>query len=562
MRASYLFLGGLIFCFLPSCKTAQYVFTKSSHDFSIPRFDVNKIKPATEVFQFHELEEAIKNGLLNFPSYSKRTIEEIISQDKDLTAFILIKNDTIIYEKYLEPYKKNELRQTFSLSKAFLSAIAGILIEEGCLSLEDPVTKYFPELMDKEKYWSTLTIKHLLNMRSGIKYQEFGFKIPYHGIGLMHSSKNLEKYAFKSKFKESPGSRTAYSSMDSQILGLIIEKVTKKNLSTLLEEKIWSRIGMESDASWAVDSKKNNNTKAYCCIEARVRDLARFTRLFLKGGKYNGEQIIPSKWIENTFGKANYDWCMQNYWWSKQNYPKHIYKDELTTIPNYYKDSTGATIDTVIGKRRGRNCGAPYYIPGLGGQLLYVHPEENLIAVRLAKGENEKTFSDLNEITWILNHSENIYTDQMSLNCETDFKIDDHLGLYCYKTEEQRTFCYSLIKSKEIYAVLAHHQIASQYPIRIDADCRYYFKESRAKVYLEFEENKFKPKFMSEYYRRNMPDSFEKVKCQCQESFDVSKAYEFGDQVLYQGHCYSFIRNEYSKQMPEDESSTWLKCKS
>lgn len=394
----YLILS-IPFCILIySCRSVQLWRAHVTKDFSIPKFQKDTVARGTDVFHFHELDSVRSNYLFEQKHFDKQNLAEFIQKDDLHTAYLLIKNDTIIYEYYPEEFKADDLRQTFSISKVMLSALVGILEAEGVMSLDDSIVKYFPELTGEEGYWKDLTIGHLLNMQSGIAFQENEFSIPYYGILRLVEINDSKRYGLKATFDEKPGTSSSYRSIDSHLLGLIVETATSRSLSELLEEKIWSKIGSESDALWAIDSRKYGNTKGYCCIEARVRDVARFGNLFLNQGKYKDQQIIPSKWVEETFDTFNKDWCYQNYWWSTKKWPLEIYKDVETLVPNYIKDPDGNVMDTIIAKQKSRNCGAPYWVPGLYGQYLILFPEDDIICVRLGTSFSGRTLSNLKEI--------------------------------------------------------------------------------------------------------------------------------------------------------------------
>ncbi|MEM6687172.1 MAG: serine hydrolase, partial [Bacteroidota bacterium] len=88
-------------------------------------------------------------------------------------AFMVIKNDTIIYEKYFNNYTENSLLTSFSVAKSFVSALVGIAQEEGLLDENEPITTYIPELLKQDKDFEKITVQHLLNMQSGIKFDEY-----------------------------------------------------------------------------------------------------------------------------------------------------------------------------------------------------------------------------------------------------------------------------------------------------------------------------------------------------------------------------------------------------
>ena len=192
---------------------------------------------------------------------------------------------------------------SFSMAKSFTSALMGIAVSEGYIEdVHDPVTKYLPEL--KDPALKDVTLEHLLNMRSGIKSREFYYS-PFSDVAKYYYGRNIPKYVKKTKVEREPDERFHYNSLNTQLLGMTVKRATGKPLATYLEEKIWKPLGMEFPASWSIDSRTSATEKAFCCINARARDYAKFGRLYLNKGRWNGKQIIPM-WV----GLKDRRWCL------------------------------------------------------------------------------------------------------------------------------------------------------------------------------------------------------------------------------------------------------------
>jgi CubicO group peptidase (beta-lactamase class C family) len=188
------------------------------------------------------------------------------------TAFIVIKNDTIIYEKYFNGYRRNSINKSFSIAKSFISALVGIAIDHGYIkSIDEPVIDYIPEL--RGKGFNSITIKHLLTMSSGIKHSKFDeFK--------SYITADLKKNILNAEIETEPGKYYHYKNYDPQLLGLILSRATKEKVATFLQEKLWKPLGMEYPASWSVDSNRGRFEKIESGINARAIDFAKFGRLF------------------------------------------------------------------------------------------------------------------------------------------------------------------------------------------------------------------------------------------------------------------------------------------
>jgi CubicO group peptidase (beta-lactamase class C family) len=268
-------------------------------------------------------------------------------------AFLIIKNDTIQYENYFNDYNQESIVASFSMAKSVTSILIGCAIDDKfIISVDEPVIKYVPELK-KNGFDEKLTIKHLLQMKSGIEFDE-SYSNPFGDAATYYYGTNLRKAIKKMKPLQEPDKSFEYSSGDTQLLGLVLERALKdRTITSYLEEKLWKPMGMEYDASWSLDRKKNGLEKTYCCINARARDIAKIGRLYLNKGNWNGKQLVSKSWVEESTkadtGPTDVDYYKYQWW-----------------LPNTTGD---------------------FMAEGILGQYIYVNPAKKLIIVRL--GENE-----------------------------------------------------------------------------------------------------------------------------------------------------------------------------
>lgn len=300
-------------------------------------------------------------------------------------AFMVIRNDSILYEKYFDNREEESIHPSFSMSKSVTSMLIGIAINEGKIkSVDEPITNYLPELPNGEGF-EKITIEHLLDMRSGIKFNE-GYFNPFGDVARFYYGRNIKKYVSKLKIEQKPDKSFQYKSIDTQLLGLIVENATKQPIAQYLEEKIWKPLEMEYDASWSIDSKKHQTVKAFCCLNARARDFAKLGRLYLNKGNWDGKQVVPESWVKQstTFDEPKNLFLYSYQWW--HNYNIEI-KTDSTKLPELYAEKE-LTIIKDGEKSRENVIFSPYpdfYAEGILGQFIYVHPEKNMIIVRLGK---------------------------------------------------------------------------------------------------------------------------------------------------------------------------------
>lgn len=289
------------------------------------------------------------------PNYNTQKMPQDLRQyieDLDTRALLVIQNDTLVYEEYWGEHDEATLSNSFSIAKTVVALLVGIAVEEGKIgSLDEPVYKYVPEFKNGSR--ETITIRHLLEMASGLSWTESGIN-PFSDNAESYYGTDLDGLIKRQKRIAEPGTMFHYQSGNSQLLAMIVEKATGKTVSQYAQEKIWSKLGMESDAFWSLD-KEGGQEKAFCCLYAQARDFARLGTLILNGGVYNGEQIIP-RWFYLQMTKQN----------------------DLTTeegLPNY---RYGYHIWTYRG-----NADDVFYCRGILGQYIITIPDRNLLIVRL-----------------------------------------------------------------------------------------------------------------------------------------------------------------------------------
>ncbi len=280
---------------------------------------------------------------------TKVTFEDYLISNKTV-AYMVVQNDTIKYEQYFNKYEEASIVNSFSMAKSVVSILIGVAIDEGKIkSIDEPITNYLTEL--KDPAFKDVTIAHLLNMTSGIAFNE-SYVNPFGDAATFYYGTNLRKAVNGMKIEATPGSSFKYSSGDSQVLGMVLEAALKETtISEYLEEKIWQPLGMEYDATWSLDREKNGVEKTFCCLNARARDFAKLGRLYLNKGNWNGKQIVSKQWVEkstkidSTDGNVAY---YQHQWWLNE------------------KDNSFEAV-------------------GILGQRIYVNPEKNVVIVRLGE---------------------------------------------------------------------------------------------------------------------------------------------------------------------------------
>lgn len=267
-------------------------------------------------------------------------------------AYIIIKNDSICYEKYFDGFSDTSHTNSWSMAKSIVSLLMGIAIDEGKIkSVDEKVSDYIPSY--NKGLDTLLTIKDLLTMSSGIEFGEnYGNPFGYAAKALYGN--NLLWLTHKHHCVEKPGSKFYYQSGNTVLLAEIVTKATGKTMSEYASEKLWKPMGAERPAFWSLDHKKTGIEKGFCCFYSNARDFARIGKLILNSGKWNGKQIISKDYImAATKGQVASDYGYQ--WWLER-----------------------------VGKHR------IIAAEGFSGQYILIIPDENMIVVRLGKIDHSK----------------------------------------------------------------------------------------------------------------------------------------------------------------------------
>ena len=221
-------------------------------------------------------------------------------EETDTTGLLIMKEGSVLFEQYYLGNTQDSKTIGWSVTKSFVSALVGIALSEGHLnSIEESITNYIPEL--KESAYNQVSIKNILQMSSGVRwnedYSDFNSDINrFRRIFAL--GRPLKKFMLTLDREFEPGTFNRYNSIDTQILGILISRITGKTLSQYLEEKLWQPLGMESDAFWILDG--SGTEYAAGGLSATLRDYARFGQLYLNRGTWDGKQIISERWVQDS----------------------------------------------------------------------------------------------------------------------------------------------------------------------------------------------------------------------------------------------------------------------
>ncbi|MCF6274856.1 MAG: beta-lactamase family protein, partial [Robiginitomaculum sp.] len=292
-------------------------------------------------------------------------VQAILDETKT-TAFVVVKDGTIVSEDYYLGTGIDDKRISWSMSKSFVSSLVGVALASGDIkSLDDQVTDYAPSL--KGSAYEGATLRNVLHMASGVKFNEDyldkNSDINKMGRTLaMGGSLDVFAANVKDRARE-PGTIRQYCSIDTHVISMVLRAATGETLQNYFLENLWSKMGAGADAWYNTDSE--GNAFALGGLNMRTRDYALFGELFRNGGKRGDDQIIPADWVaESTKNTAPKD---------VEGFPPG-YGYQWWTPPN---------------------ADGEYFAVGVYGQYIYVNPKAGIV---IAKNSAHRDFMNLEQV--------------------------------------------------------------------------------------------------------------------------------------------------------------------
>lgn len=286
-------------------------------------------------------------------------------QDHGLSAFmdrtytnalVVLKDGQIVSEIYRNNSSDQTRFASWSMAKSFVSTLVGLAVAEGRISsIDEPVTRYLPELAGGA--YAGVTIRQVLTMSSGVDYEErYDFENPgiaawNHENALVQNRVRFADVARTIGQAHRPGEVFAYKTIDTAVLGWLVERVTDRPIAQYMSQKLWEPLGAEQDGFFIMDGPTGVGREfTGAGFAATARDYARFGQMVLDGGRANGRQIVPAEWLREATHPAMGEGAQGGYgfqWW---------------TVP----DSDA------------------FYALGLEGQFIYIDPASRTVVVKLS----------------------------------------------------------------------------------------------------------------------------------------------------------------------------------
>jgi CubicO group peptidase (beta-lactamase class C family) len=228
-------------------------------------------------------------------------------------AILIERGGRLVYEQYFEAFdqrwgeplgrvsmSRDTLHDLRSVTKSVVSALVGIALAEGAIkTLEEPVIGWFPDYPDlNTPERRRVTLAHVLGMTSGLEWNEdIPYTDPRNDEIRMTRDPDPLRYALSRPFVHEPGAEFNYNGGSTQVLAAVVARATKKPLRDYIRSVLLQPLGI-TEFEWLGDVAGLPN--AASGLRLRPRDLAKFGSLYLHGGRWNGKQVIPADWVEQS----------------------------------------------------------------------------------------------------------------------------------------------------------------------------------------------------------------------------------------------------------------------
>ena len=291
-------------------------------------------------------------------------------QRTDTSALLILQNGRIQFEKYWLTGGEDVQWMSMSVAKSFISALVGIAIRDGHINnIEEAISDYVPEL--KNSPYNNVRIKDVLQMSSGASWNE-DYSDPESDINrwakIFALGGSFDEFIQTLSYDFKPGTRNHYNSMDTQALGMLVNRATGKSITNYMTEMLWHPMGASNEGYWLLDSE--GMEMAFAGLNVTARDYAKFGELYRLDGKLNGQQIVPKSWV----------------------------KDSITPDGPHLTPGDNPLSDYPLG------YGYQWWVPeggkgefmaiGVYNQMIYVAPESNMVIVKLSANSSYGTSED------------------------------------------------------------------------------------------------------------------------------------------------------------------------
>ncbi len=225
----------------------------------------------------------------------QRFLQAVGDQNIELHSLVFLRHGQVIAQGAWSPYSLDRNHMLFSLSKSFTSTAVGFAVQEGLLSVDDPVLKFFAAEAPAKptRNWAAMRVRHLLSMSTGHDKDTTGFMVG-------HRDGDWVKGFLRQPVKHVPGTHFLYNTGATYMLSVIVQKLTGQRVLDYLTPRLFEPLGIQG-ATWE-QCPRGYDTGGFGLM-IKTHDIARFGQFLLQRGAWQGKQLLNAAWIDEATGK-------------------------------------------------------------------------------------------------------------------------------------------------------------------------------------------------------------------------------------------------------------------
>ena len=234
---------------------------------------------------------------------TQAALDEAVAYAKEFDSYavIVVHQGKVQLEWYADGHSADDLTESQSMHKTLMGLFIGIAIEDGYIdSVDDLVSTYIEEWRGDQR--GNVSLKHLLQMSSGLGQYPFSLNPFGDDLDWLYSGYTTKALLNMPDAQWAPGSKYEYNNLNSELLGLIIERASGKRYADYLEEKLWRPMGGNRAQVWL--DRPDGTAHTSCCLAAPAMDWARFGMMLLGKGEANGNRIVSEAWIDEMITRS------------------------------------------------------------------------------------------------------------------------------------------------------------------------------------------------------------------------------------------------------------------
>lgn len=295
-------------------------------------------------------------------------VDELVKDELPfLDSLLVIRDGNIVFERYFNGYDEQTLHDQASVTKSWTSAAVGVARSQGeLIELNTKLPELLPEEFGSGSYEDkrSISLEHLLEMRSGIEFDDELFSVGGYGDEELLEG-DVTEFVLGFPVAHPPDEVWNYSTLDTQLISALVEQAVGVSLSSFVEEQLFEPMGI-LEYEWSQDA--TGTAIGGSGLKLRPRDMAKLGFQYLHGGQWDGEQLVPAEWVQEST--------------TPQNSSAYYAPSDQVEVIEWYGYHWWTWKPEWFHGYRGFNA------KGYGGQEVLVLPELDLIIVTTAKSEN------------------------------------------------------------------------------------------------------------------------------------------------------------------------------